>query len=49
MVKTLEGEKVPAKKEQLSALLGKIFKRKKFKLQYECERLGVSCSCEFNE
>jgi hypothetical protein len=38
-VKTLEGEKVPAKKEQLSALLGKVFKRKKFKLHYEAPRL----------
>jgi hypothetical protein len=39
-VKTLEGEKVPAKKDDLSVLLEKIFKRKKFKLQYECERLS---------
>jgi hypothetical protein len=38
-VKAIEGEKMPAKKDELAALLGKIFKAKKFKLHYESPRL----------
>ncbi|HEY1662819.1 MAG TPA: hypothetical protein VGI03_10410 [Verrucomicrobiae bacterium] len=38
-VKTIEGEKVPAGKEDLANFLNKLFKRKKFKLHYEAPRL----------
>jgi hypothetical protein len=38
-VQTVEAEKVPARKDELAAMLEKIFKRKKFKLHYESPRL----------
>ncbi len=36
---TLEGKSIPAKKDELTALLENIFKSKKFKLHYESPRL----------
>jgi hypothetical protein len=36
---SLEGKPIPSKKDEFTALLGKIFKSKKFKLHYESPRL----------